>query len=67
MPKVNPEITAHFSLFLAGRTLRGSMLGGWKPKSDLPSLVEMYLRKVRVTTVTVPGFLPFFTCAQETD
>lgn len=45
VPKVNPEVTAHFSLFLAGRTLRGSMLGGWKPKSDLPSLVEMYLRK----------------------
>lgn len=34
------------------------MLGGWKPKSDIPSLVEMYLRKVRVTTVTSPAFFP---------
>lgn len=46
VPKVKPEITAHYGAFLTGRTLKGSLFGGWKPKSDLPSLVEMYMKKV---------------------
>lgn len=46
VPKVNPEMKAHYSLFLTGRTLKGSLFGGWKPKSDLPSLVDMYTKKV---------------------
>ncbi|KAM7479555.1 hypothetical protein LguiA_027768 [Lonicera macranthoides] len=45
VPKVKPEVTAHYALFLTGRTLRGSLFGGWKPKSDLPALVDMYLRE----------------------
>lgn len=40
-----PEITAHYSLFLSGRSLRGSLLGGWRPKSEIPVLVDMYLKK----------------------
>ncbi|KAK2990873.1 hypothetical protein RJ640_001973 [Escallonia rubra] len=46
VPNTKPEIAAHYGLFLSGRTLRGSLLGGWKPKSDLPHLVDMYLREV---------------------
>ncbi|XP_043717350.1 alcohol dehydrogenase-like 6 [Telopea speciosissima] len=45
VPKVKPEVTAHYGLLLSGRTLKGSLFGGWKPKSDLPSLVDMYLKK----------------------
>ncbi|CAN4100577.1 unnamed protein product [Withania somnifera] len=45
VPKQNPEVTAHYGLLLTGRTLTGSLFGGWKPKSEIPSLVEMYLRK----------------------
>ncbi|KGN64237.1 alcohol dehydrogenase-like 6 [Cucumis sativus] len=45
VPKVNPELTAHYGILLSGRTLRGSLFGGWKPKSDLPSLVDMYTKK----------------------
>ncbi|KAL6559292.1 hypothetical protein OROGR_004409 [Orobanche gracilis] len=45
VPKEKPEIGAHYGLFLTGRTLTGSLLGGWKPKSDIPLLVDMYLRK----------------------
>ncbi|KAL2555291.1 Alcohol dehydrogenase-like 6 [Forsythia ovata] len=45
VPKVKPEIAAHYGLFLTGRTLTGSLLGGWRPKSDLPSLVSMYLKE----------------------
>lgn len=47
VPKSNPEVKAHFSSFLSGKTLKGSMLGGWKPKSDIPSLIEMYLNQVK--------------------
>lgn len=46
VPKEKPEVAAHYGLFLTGRTLTGSLFGGWKPKSELPSLVDMYLRKV---------------------
>ncbi|CAI9111672.1 OLC1v1011956C1 [Oldenlandia corymbosa var. corymbosa] len=45
VPKANPEVAAHYALFLSGRTLKGSLFGGWKPKSDVPSLVGMYLNK----------------------
>ncbi|XP_030472358.2 alcohol dehydrogenase-like 6 [Syzygium oleosum] len=45
VPKAKPEITAHYGLLLTGRTLRGSMFGGWRPKSDIPSLVDKYLNK----------------------
>ncbi|KAF9683746.1 hypothetical protein SADUNF_Sadunf04G0046400 [Salix dunnii] len=45
VPKVKPEVSAHYGLFLSGRTLKGSLFGGWKPKSDLPSLVDMYMNK----------------------
>ncbi|CAA0819898.1 Alcohol dehydrogenase-like 6 [Striga hermonthica] len=45
VPKERPEIAAHHGLFLTGRTLTGSLFGGWKPKSDLPSLVYKYLKK----------------------
>ncbi|XP_062159960.1 alcohol dehydrogenase-like 6 isoform X1 [Alnus glutinosa] len=45
VPKEKPEMKAHYGLFITGRTLKGSLFGGWKPKSDLPSLVDMYTRK----------------------
>ncbi|KAF8036007.1 hypothetical protein BT93_C1895 [Corymbia citriodora subsp. variegata] len=45
VPKAKPEITAHYGLLLTGRTLRGSLFGGWRPKSDIPSLVDKYLNK----------------------
>ncbi|KAB1212705.1 Alcohol dehydrogenase-like 6 [Morella rubra] len=46
VPKEKPEVKAHYGLFLTGRTLKGTLFGGWKPKSDLPSLVDMYTKKV---------------------
>ncbi|CAI0400184.1 unnamed protein product [Linum tenue] len=45
VPKVKPEMSAHYGLLLTGRTLKGTIFGGWKPKSDLPSLVDMYMNK----------------------
>ncbi|PON57745.1 Alcohol dehydrogenase superfamily, zinc-type [Parasponia andersonii] len=45
VPKVKPELTAHYGILLMGRTLKGSLFGGWRPKSDIPSLVDMYIEK----------------------
>ncbi|CAN6859000.1 unnamed protein product [Brassica oleracea] len=45
VPKVKPEVSAHYGLFLSGKSLKGSLFGGWKPKSDLPSLIEKYMNK----------------------
>ncbi|XAR55204.1 Alcohol dehydrogenase [Bertholletia excelsa] len=59
VPKEKPEISAHYGLFLAGRTLRGSLFGGWKPKSDLPLLVDMYLRKEIQIDEFITHNLPF--------
>ncbi|XP_010519588.1 PREDICTED: alcohol dehydrogenase-like 6 isoform X2 [Tarenaya hassleriana] len=45
VPKEKPEISAHYGVLLSGRTLKGSLFGGWKPKSDLPSLIGKYMNK----------------------
>lgn len=45
VPKAKPEVSAHYALLLSGRTLKGSLFGGWRPKSDLPSLVDKYANK----------------------
>lgn len=50
VPKVKPEVSAHYGLFLSGKSLKGTLFGGWKPKSDLPSLIEKYMNKVSSTT-----------------
>lgn len=59
VPKVKPEVSAHYGLFLSGRTLKGSLFGGWKPKSDLPSLVEMYMNKEIQIDEFITHNLPF--------
>ena len=51
VPKVKPEVSAHYALLLSGRTLKGSLFGGWKPKSDIPLLVDKYLSKVGFSTM----------------
>ncbi|KAL7600232.1 hypothetical protein Lser_V15G22958 [Lactuca serriola] len=45
VPKTNPNVACHYGLFLTGRTLKGSLFGGWKPKSDIPTLIDMYLKE----------------------
>lgn len=59
VPKVNPEMKAHFSLLLSGRSLKGSLFGGWKPKSDLPELVSMYMRREIQIDELITHNLPF--------
>jgi alcohol dehydrogenase len=43
-------VSAHYAFLLSGRTLKGSLFGGWRPKSDLPSLVDKYADKVLMKT-----------------
>lgn len=45
VPKANPEVKLHYGLLLSGKTLKGSLLGGWRPKTDLPLLVQKYMEK----------------------
>ncbi|PKI75548.1 hypothetical protein CRG98_004084 [Punica granatum] len=59
VPKAKPEIAAHYGLLLTGRTLKGSMFGGWRPKSDLPSLVDKYLNKEIRVDEFITHNLPF--------
>ncbi|GLT46548.1 hypothetical protein SLA2020_202920 [Shorea laevis] len=59
VPKVKPEVAAHYGLFLTGRTLRGSLFGGWKPKTDLPSLVDKYINKEIQIDDFITHNLPF--------
>ncbi|XP_076889752.1 alcohol dehydrogenase-like 6 [Bidens hawaiensis] len=59
VPKTKPEVTAHYGLLLSGRTLKGSLFGGWKPKSDLPSLIDMYLKEEIVIDDLITHNLPF--------
>ncbi|KAF6136691.1 hypothetical protein GIB67_018694, partial [Kingdonia uniflora] len=44
VPKAKTKITAHYGLLMSGKSLKGSLFGGWKPKSKIP-LVDMYQRK----------------------
>ncbi|CAI0400183.1 unnamed protein product [Linum tenue] len=59
VPKVKPEMSAHYGLLLTGRTLKGTIFGGWKPKSDLPSLVDMYMNKEIEVDKFITHDLPF--------
>ncbi|XP_020588598.1 alcohol dehydrogenase-like 6 [Phalaenopsis equestris] len=45
VPKSNPEVSLHYAQLLSGKTLKGSLFGGWRPKTDLPSLVQKYMDK----------------------
>ncbi|MQL93784.1 hypothetical protein Taro_026440 [Colocasia esculenta] len=59
VPKSKPEVSAHYALLLSGRTLKGSLLGGWKPKTELPQLVDKYLQKGIEIDALVSHNLPF--------
>jgi len=53
VPKAKPEVSAHYGLFLSGKSLKGTLFGGWKPKSDLPSLIDKYMNKVYTCAATL--------------
>ncbi|KAL5211995.1 hypothetical protein ABZP36_022842 [Zizania latifolia] len=59
VPKSKPEVSAHYALLLSGRTLKGSLFGGWRPKSDLPLLVDKYANKEIQVDDLVTHDMPF--------
>ncbi|KAL5993372.1 hypothetical protein ACLOJK_014296 [Asimina triloba] len=59
VPKIIPLFSAHYALLLCGRTLKGSLFGGWRPKSEIPSLVDMYMKKEIQIDELVTHDLPF--------
>ncbi|RLM80895.1 alcohol dehydrogenase-like 6 [Panicum miliaceum] len=59
VPKAKPEVSAHYAFLLSGRTLKGSLFGGWRPKSDLPSLVDKYADKEIQVDGLVTHDIPF--------
>lgn len=42
--------------FLSEKTLKGTFFGNYKPRTDLPGLVEMYLNGVRLHNIVVTAY-----------
>ncbi|XP_057847928.2 alcohol dehydrogenase-like 6 [Cryptomeria japonica] len=59
VPSGKMELSAHYGPLLSGRTLKGTLLGGWKPRSELPILVDMYMKKEIQVDEYVTHELPF--------
>ncbi|CAH2301281.1 alcohol dehydrogenase 1 [Pelobates cultripes] len=55
----NKTITFDPMIFLTGRTLTGSVFGGWKPKDSVPKLVHDYMEKKFDLDKLVTHRLPF--------
>ncbi|KAH9312170.1 hypothetical protein KI387_027205, partial [Taxus chinensis] len=64
VPSGKMELSAHYGSLLSGRTLKGTLLGGWKPRSELPVLVDMYLKKMRTGNNHELGVINTVECAQ---
>lgn len=46
VPKKDAEFKTHPMNFLKGRSLKGTFYGNYKPRTDLPSIVDKYMNKV---------------------
>ena len=46
VPKKDDEFKTHPMNFLNERTLKGTFYGNYKPRTDLPGVVEKYMNKV---------------------
>lgn len=47
VPSKDDAFKTHPMNFLNERTLKGTFYGNYKPRTDLPSVVEMVMNKVR--------------------
>lgn len=54
VPNKDDAFKSHPMNFLNERTLKGTFFGNYKPRTDLPSVVEMYMKKV-TDHPTCPG------------
>ena len=46
VPHKDAEFKTHPMNFLNERTLKGTFFGNFKPRTDLPNVVELYMKKV---------------------
>jgi len=46
VPHKDAEFKTHPMKFMEGRTLKGTFYGHFKPRTDIPGVVEKYLNKV---------------------
>ncbi|XP_009099537.3 alcohol dehydrogenase 1-like isoform X1 [Serinus canaria] len=53
------EISIDPTLLLTGRTWKGTLLGGWKPRECIPKLVSGYLEKKFNSDLLITHTLPF--------
>jgi Zn-dependent alcohol dehydrogenase len=50
VPNKDDSFKTHPVSFLNEKTLKGTFFGNYKPRSDLPSVVEMYMNKVYLSS-----------------
>lgn len=46
VPHKDDQFKTHPMNFLSEKTLKGTFFGNYKPRTDLPNVVEMYMKKV---------------------
>ncbi|XP_047091736.1 alcohol dehydrogenase 1-like [Lolium rigidum] len=59
VPHKNAEFKTHPMNFLSGRTLKGTFFGNFKPRTDLPNVVEMYMTKELEVEKFITHSVPF--------
>jgi Zn-dependent alcohol dehydrogenase len=59
VPHKDAVFKTHPMNVLNERTLKGTFFGNYKPRSDLPSVVEMYMNKVYIHRSTTYGTVLF--------
>lgn len=63
MPNKDDAFKTHPMNFLNERTLKGTFYGNYKPRTDLPGVVEKYMNKVKLRNScshTTKGLFFFF-------
>jgi alcohol dehydrogenase class-P len=58
VPHKDAEFKTHPMNFLNERTLKGTFFGNFKPRTDLPNVVELYMKKVNTKSCFFLGGLP---------
>lgn len=48
MPTKDDVFKTHPMNFLNEKTLKGTFFGNYKPRTDLPNVVELYMKKVKI-------------------
>ena len=53
VPNKDDEFRTHPFKFLCERTLTGTFFGNYKPRTDIPGVVEKYMNKVSFSSVEI--------------